>query len=250
MSEYPLPVKSLWQPPLGWLGVTLLAGLCLWFFYQQAPPTHQRSLRTARWLVIPYLGLLTGGISPRLMGLTGINWFASFGFGLVLIGSVLVTLVLVRSVMAISGSPTTLVASSFASLPANRLQPMPLLKETERQQRYTRAIANAVFNLGVEEFHLAFVRSAIWELLWTTASPTLQAGYWAAWAALAITIPEALSHQSTLTQRLSKGALLVATTVLFIFTRNFWLSWLLHLLGWLVLAPSTVQRHPTNRPVR
>lgn len=245
MSAYPLPVKSLWQPPLGWLGVSVLAGLCLLLLYQQVPPIYRRSLRNARWLVIPYLGLITGGISPRLLGITGINWFASFGFGLVLIGGMLVALVIVRSVIAFSVATTALAPAPVAASPATRPQPSsPLLPATARQQRYATSLANSFFNLGAEEFHLAFLRSALWELILTTSLATAQAGYWAAWVALALATPEVLYYQTTFAQRFCKGALLVATTVLFIFTRNFWLSWLLHLLGWLVLAPSAFRDKP------
>lgn len=244
MSEYPLPVKSLWQPPLGWLGASVLAGLCLLLLCQQVPPIYRRSLRNARWLVIPYLGLITGGISPRLLGITGINWFASFGFGLVLIGGMLVVLVIIRSVIAFSVTATALATAPVAVSPATRPHPPPLLPGTARQQRYATSLTHSFFNLGAEEFHLAFLRSALWELLLTTSPAITQAGYWAAWVALALALPETLYYQTTFAQRFCKGALLVATTVLFIFTRNFWLSWLLHLLGWLVLAPSAFRDKP------
>jgi len=116
---------------------------------------------------------------------------------------------------------------------------------SNRQQQYALSFSNTLFNLGAEEFHLAFLRSAIWEIFLTTTPTLLQANYWAAWAALLLAIPESLFYLSTPTQRLCKGALLAATTVLFIFTRNFWLSWLLHLLGWMVLAPSALREKPS-----
>jgi len=241
MSELSLPVKALWQAPVGWLGATLVCGVALLLIYRQTPANYRRPLRNIRWFVLPYLGLLTGGISPRFMGLTGINWFASFGFGLVLIAGILAVLALVRSVMAFSvsttttASPTAAVALSRAGLPQ---QP----GEGERQKRYATAFPISVLNIGAEEFHLAFLRSAIWELMLTFAIAPVLAGYWAAWAALTLALPEALYYPATVTQRLCKGALLVATTVLFIFTRNFWLCWLLHLLGWSLLAPSAQTR--------
>lgn len=233
MSELPLSFKALWQAPLGWLGVSFLCGLCLMALFQQMPSSYHRPLRNARWIIIPYLGLLTGGISPRLLGLTGINWSASFGFGLVLIGSVLVIIIIVRSMMAFSlaSVPT----SASAATPASFAQ----------RGSYTPRFPLAFLTIGAEEFHLAFLRSASWELLLAWPLFPVQANYWAAWIALVLALPEALHYQTTVTQRLCKGALLVTTTVLFIFTRNLWLSWLLHLLGWTLLAPAAGQDNYT-----
>lgn len=220
MSELYLSIKALWQAPLGWLGASLLCGLCFTLLFQQIPRPYRRPLRNAGWIVIPYLGLITGGISPRLLGLTGINWSASFGFGLVLIGSVLVVLMVIRSVMAFS----------LASVPATT--------PTYLREPYATRFPISLLDIGAEEFHLAFLRSASWELLLGVPLLSAQANYWAAWVGLALALPEALYHQPSVMQRLCKGVLLVATTVLFIFTRNLWLSWLLHLLGWVLLAPA------------
>ena len=239
MSDLSLPTKSLWQAPIGWLGVTLLCGLGLWLIYRQTPAIYRRPLRNIRWFVLPYLGLLTGGISPRFMGLTGINWFASFGFGLVLIATILAIITIVRSVMAISVSATTATSPMGAATALSRSRLGQPLQESERQKQYATAFSISVLNIGAEEFHLAFLRSALWELLLSFSLTMTQVGYWSAWAALTLALPEALYYPATVTQRFCKGALLVATTVLFIFTRNFWLCWLLHLLGWILLAPST-----------
>ena len=239
MSELSLSFKALWQAPLGWLGVSFLCGLCLMGLFQQIPSSYHRPLRNARWIIIPYLGMVTGGISPRLLGLTGINWSASFGFGLVLIGSVLVVIIIVRSVMAFS-----LAAAPTTALPAT---PVHLAQPTTHNylhNSYTTGLPIAFLTSGAEEFHLAFLRSASWELLLAWPLFTVQANYWAAWIALVLALPEALHYQTTVTQRLCKGALLVTTTVLFIFTRNLWLSWLLHLLGWTLLAPAAGRDNP------
>lgn len=232
MSELYLPIKALGQAPLGWLSASLLCGLCFMLLFPQIPRPYRRPLRTAGWIVIPYLGLITGGISPRLLGLTGINWSASFGFGLVLIGSVLVVLVVIRSVMAFALAPVPTTA-----LPAN--PPLgSITTPTYLRGAGTTGFSISLLDIGAEEFHLAFLRSASWELLLGIPLLSTQANYWAAWVGLAFALPEALYSQPSVAQRLCKGVLLVATTVLFIFTRNLWLSWLLHLLGWVLLAPA------------
>ena len=233
MSELYLSIKALWQAPLGWLSASLLCGLCFMLLFPQIPRPYRRPLRNAGWIVIPYLGLITGGISPRLLGLTGINWSASFGFGLVLIGSVLVVLVIIRSVMAFS-----LASVPATALPAHSSQPGPVTPHTYQRSAYATGFSISLLDIGAEEFHLAFLRSACWELLLGIPLLSAQANYWAAWVGLALALPEALYHQPSVMQRLYKGVLLVTTTVLFIFTRNLWLSWLLHLLGWVLLAPA------------
>lgn len=232
MSKWLHSSESLWQAPVGWLGISVLVGFCLLFLYPQASPPYRRLLRNTRWIVIPYFGLLTGGISPRLMGLAGINWFASFGFGLVLIGGVLVVLIIVRSVTSFSFSALLPSAAPRAALPQHNLPRHDL------SVRYAAAFPGSFLDIGAEEFHWAFLRSAAWEIFLAFPILAVQAGYWAAWVAVLLALPEVLRYQVTVSQRLCKCALLVTTTVLFLFTRNLWLSWLLHTLGWALLAPA------------
>jgi hypothetical protein len=175
-----------------------------------------------------------------LLGLTGIDWSISFGFGFVLIGGVLILLLIVRSVMVFSTPIPQAMAQSNppVKLPTT-VTPLPL----SSQRTYGQSIASlpiALLDLGAEEFHLAFLRSALWEIFLALPLTTAQSGYWAAWTALLIALPESLHYHTGFSQRLCKCALLVTTTVLFIFTRNLWLSWLLHLLGWTLLAPGTL----------
>jgi len=229
MNTELLPSESLWQAPIGWLGASLLIGYGLIFFYRQASPPYRRTLCNIRWLLIPYIGLLTGGISPRLMGLTGINWFASFGFGLILIGGVLALLIMIRSVTDFS----------LSALPTAQLNLLP--RSASLPIRYASSLPGSILDIGAEEFHWAFLRSALWESFLLVPLLATQAGYWAAWITVLLALPEILQYHQTSTQRLCKGALLVTTTVLFLFTRNLWLIWLLHTLGWTLLAPSLAE---------
>lgn len=236
MSEASSITAPAWQLPLSWLLVSLIGGCGLFIFYYRIPLPYRPLLRNARWIVIPYLGLLTGGVSPRLMGLTGINWFASFGVGLVLMGGILVLLVLVRSVTAFSGATLR-----PARMPGTQTRANPTA-------RTAAAIPVSLLAIGAEEFHAAFLRSTLWEICLALPWLAPQAGYWAAWPALLLALPEAMRYQTTFAQRLCKGVLLLTTTVLFLFTRNFWLSWLLHILGWMLLAPSAIADAPGSEP--
>lgn len=239
MNQWLYPSESLWQAPLGWLGISIGIGTCLWFLYPQATPAYRGLLRNTRWIVIPYLGLLMGGISPRLMGLSGINWFASFGFGLVLIGGVLVLLIIIRSVTSFS----------FSALPSSPAR-NEIVPQRDLAVRYPANFLSSFLDIGAEEFHWAFLRSATWEILLAFPLLATQAGYWAAWVAVLLALPEVLRYQVTSAQRLCKCALLITTTVLFLFTRNLWLSWLLHTLGWALLLPSLPNEPFPNQPLK
>ena len=52
-----------------WLVVSLLCTLALLAGQPFAPPAWRTPLAVANWVGIPYLALIAGGVSPRLMGL-------------------------------------------------------------------------------------------------------------------------------------------------------------------------------------
>ncbi len=64
--------------------------------------------------------------------------------------------------------------------------------------------------------------------------------YWSIWIAALLALPFSLLHQPTAYHRLVKAAILVMTSILFFYTRNFWLCWAVHAIAWLLLAQPTV----------
>lgn len=213
--------------PMGWLLSDLLLGLAILAFYQFIPTSYRPAIRHLRWVLVPYGALLAGAISPRFMGLTGINWLTSFGLGLGLIAALLGLLILVRSTtdfMGIAPEPTIeessqANASAFSTVSYKPFSLVPL------------------FAAGAEEFHWSFLRGTLWEILQSSSHPIDQGVYWAIWLAALLALPAIFRFQTTLLERFFKIILLLLTTVLFIYTQNFWLCWLLHGLVLLLLTP-------------
>jgi len=208
---------------LVWLMVDLSAGLLLLLIDPLLAKRLRPPLVLVYWVIIPYFGLITGGLSPRLMGLTGINWLASFGLGLGLIGALLILLLFIRTLLNLPDTPT---------IAAERYPP------SGQQAPAINWGAWPIFQIGAEEFHWAFLRGALWESLLNAGFPLLPASYWALWLAALFALPAIWRQQATPIQRLLKSAILLITTVLFFYTRNFWLCWFFHSIAWRLLNPS------------
>ncbi len=81
---------------------------------------------------------------------------------------------------------------------------------------------------GAEEWFWCFLRAALWEMAWAAPQGGAAPLYLAVWGAALLALPLAMALQESGRLRLVKAALLVVTTVVFLFTRNFWLCWLVH----------------------
>jgi hypothetical protein len=160
-----------------------------------------------------------GGLSPRLLGLSNIDWFISLGLGLGLLFVMLLLLMLVRATTSI---PT-------------RANPLASIEVTTWFYQLVQQ--------GAEEFHWCFLRGALWELIQTAPTPPALPGYWAVWLAALLAAPEALFWSRGTAQRLLTLIVLIGTTVLFFYTHNFWLCWLLHASAWFIVNP---QRTPAT----
>jgi hypothetical protein len=212
---------------MGWLLSDLVIGLIVLLLYHWIPLAYRPTIRNVRWVLLPYVALLSGGISPRFMGLTGINWLTSFGLGLGLIAAVLGLLVMIRSTTDFSKVDVVMAAHESSAAPLNNTRP----------RRYTPFSLAPLFTAGAEEFHWSFLRGTLWEILQSAPVPIDQTAYWAIWLAAIVALPEIFRFQTTMLARLFKTILLLLTTILFIYTQNFWLCWLLHGLVLLLLTP-------------
>jgi hypothetical protein len=154
------------------------------------------------WLLLPYMALLVGAVSPRLMGLYWFDWRATLEVGAGLL-------------LAIG---TLAVAAWLFAMP--RTQAAIGGRWSERLL--------VVFLAGAEEWYWCFVRAALWQI--ALALPALDAPpiYWSVWGGALLVLPLALLLQPSGPQRLVKVVILVVTSVLFLYTRNFWLCWLVH----------------------
>lgn len=183
-----------------WLLLDLLIALGLLMAAAWAPMQRRALLRALRWLLIPYVALLAGAVSPQWMGLSGINWQAGLTLGLGFVGALLALLALMRLTQR----------DAAAAPPADG--------------------ATVIYSLlaaGLEQFHWSFQRGALLLLLPSWPGGLESPAYWATWAAALLALPGVVFHTPGVA-RLYKGLALVATAILFFYTRNFWLCWLLH----------------------
>ena len=226
------------QMPGLWLLLTAIVTVLLLVWRQYFPGKWERSLWIALWLLIPYFGLLMGGLSPRLMGLIYIDWSSSLSLGFGLIFIVIALLTLVRMTVALPG----LEPDSSQDVQSRTAV------ESEQERRESR-IASSLYEVtwrslgvsialsGVEEFHRAFLRGSLWEILLILPNPPELPAYWAIWFAAAIASVETLFHRPSFARWLFQNAILVTTSILFFYTRNFWLCWFLNAVAQLIAAP-------------
>lgn len=195
---------------------------------------RQRWLFAARWVLIPYAGLMTGGLSPRLMGLSKINWATTLGLGVALFFGLLLLTIGVR-IFVISNSQDG----------GETRQ-----KSLDGSRSGWADIGLTVLVTGAEQFHWSFIRGAIWALLLTWPQPfDGSPAYRSLWIATLVTLPEIWLQPLAGSQRLLKSVLLVVTAIVFFYTRNFWLVWLLYAAAWLVLTQRTPGIDADTRPV-
>jgi len=193
------------QAPGLWLGLSIFSGVLLALAWGHLPTASRRQLVLARWLLLPYLGLLSGGLSLRLMGITDIDWLRSLSLGSTIVFLVLIALALVRMAVAMTGIiPTT-------ALPAASLVPPTSLAA----QYLRRCIYGAT-----EEWHWCFLRGACWELVLSWPVVPTNPAYTAVWLAAILAAPEAFIFPFNTTRRLANLISLLATTILFFYARN------------------------------
>jgi hypothetical protein len=200
-----------------WFTVSLLLTALLLSLRPYIPPKRRSAIWAAHWLLVPYLGLLAGGVSPRLIGLTGHDWLASLGLGLGLIFVVVVLLILVRAVVDLDPDAG------------------PSTRGVRRLGRHT--LRSTLLWTGIEQFHWCFLRGVLWEMILALPSPPDLPGYWAIWSAAAIILAELLLLRPGFYPFVIQIVALITTSILFFYTRNFWLCWALHAGVQLIAAP-------------
>lgn len=196
------------------------------------------------YLLLPFLGLRRGVISPYALGLTEINWPATLSSGMGLAGLIVAGLLfgwlVYRRARLEEPGPAMLPevepARAVSSLPSG---PARLL-----------ATARAPLDAALQQWHWAFYRAAAagWLMLpiglpGAPLADRLLQGlqseplYWGAWLGLAVAGVEwaldpfaraRLKRPGDREVELRGAALAVATTGLFVLTRNFWLCLVVH----------------------
>ncbi len=205
-----------------WLLVDLFAGGAIWFLLARIPVRWQSLTRILRWLLIPWLTLMLGVIAPQAMGLSHIAWQETLTLGLGIVLTVFVLLAAVRYTLRTTGAPP---AGKEHLMPAASAPLLPFFA--------------ALFH-GAEEFHWCFQRAAFLALLATTPWVIETPEYWAIWLATLVALPGVLLYRKGLV-RLHALVALLGTAILFFYTQNFWLCWLLHA-GIMIMAGSAYTR--------
>lgn len=216
-----------WQRPGFWLLLSFIGSFVLLFASWRLSAERRHGLRLARWFLIPYLGLIAGGLSPRLMGLTHLDWVAGLSLGVALIFAIWVLLLLIRATVQVEDTP-------------GQDQPLRLLTMPEQ-----------IIWAGAQEFHWAFLRAASWEILLASPLSPETPGYWAMWIASLLALPGIFVQYNRTSQRLITGVVLMTTAILFFYTRNFWLCWLLHATSQLLLGQRwSIEKVPYRGGIR
>jgi hypothetical protein len=213
--------------PVFWLLVDLLAALVLGRLAAGQPRPTQNLVRALRRLAVPYAALLAGAVAPQAMGLAGLDWQAGLTLGVGVAGGVLLLLGMAH----LAARTAAFEPPVSPALPDAGPAGAPLL--------------HALLHYGAEQFHWCFLRAALLGLLQAIVQATGQATgqvapslaawlglreaalYWAVWGAALLALPS-LWDTAAGSPRLHKGIALAATSVLFLYTRNFWLCWALH----------------------
>jgi len=226
------------QTPLLWLLISIITGLLLFTGADIIPASFRRHLQMVRWVLIPYLGLLSGGLSPQLMGLTYLNWFSIVEQNAILILAILAAALLIRITLEVNQRRIDTPGRHQDSIYA--LQVI----DKSKQQKSTVSIHWAVLFLiflqnSMLEFHLSFLRGALWEMLQHSALyQTLpHPFYWAIGLAALLFAIENWLHPATGTQRILALILIGGTSILFVYTVNYWLCAMVRGVAWWIMMP-------------
>jgi len=224
MDEPFLQMLSL-PTPTNWVAISLVISLIFALIRHRLWPRQQRWIDNTRWILLPYVGLLLGQLSPSLLGLTEIDWFSSLSLGTGFICLIAFLIMLVQS------SSTELSQSRYSQI-HQRLQ------RTFRQDAtISSLVAESIVSTGAEQFYWSFLRGALWEALLRAGYSAATAAYSSLWIGGAIAAIELLLHNRHTISRLTGLLTLVVTTILVFYTKNFWLCWILHLIVTAMLQP-------------
>lgn len=169
--------------------------------------------RLVRLAVVPYLALLLGQISPRDMGLTGYDWSSSLALGSLIMVAMLALWIGVRTV----GASTSADAQEHSLSERSSIATWP-----------NRGLL--VLLSGGVELNWSFWRASGAQILNYVPISIQSPAYWGIVLSFLIVLPDTLRATTSNIGRILNVAILVATSVLFLFTKNFWLCWILHLL--------------------
>lgn len=213
-----------------WLVLALLGGVVVVAARPFVPADWRVPLFAGFWIGLPYLALIAGGASPRLMGLLYIDWMTSLRLGVGLTLGLIALAAVVRLSLGRGNAG---------------------LSETDRaSEPHWVVTLTAVVSGGVEEFFWCFLRGAVLETMLALQVAMQTPLYWSIWIAATLALPLSMAYRESGYARLATLAVLVMTSILFFYTRNFWLCWAVHASVCLLLnarQETAVQRTAASR---
>jgi len=212
-----------------WLLVDLLLSIALLVLMPVAKWQRPGLAQGMYWLIVPFLAMLPGAVSPQALGMTGVDWTAALKSGLPLS----VALVLLLATVRLTADATH----------ADRLSGMAHATEGRNGSG---TVAFALLSAGAQQLHWCFQRSALMAVFAVTFPVSGSSTYWATWASMLFAVPALLLLESGWA-RLWNVVALVATAILFLHAGNFWLCWAVHACALLLAGPSLF-RLPTSAP--
>ena len=224
-----------------WLLLSLLTTLALSVGPARRQPAWASWAWYGHWLLIPYFGLLFGGLSPRLIGLANLDWSKGLSLGVGLIFIVAALLALVRATVEL---PSPHEEDRLGRETHRGLRATPLQVKARGGWQIVLFILAAA---GAEQLHWSFLRGSLWEMMLSMPEPPDLAADWAIWIAALIVLGQAALRRPAFVQWLSLLTILATTSILFFYTNNYWLCWILHGVAALLLTPYTgAQRVPAT----
>jgi len=206
-----------------WLLVDALSAALLWWLKGSLSPRRANMARMVRWIGFPWLALMTGALSPELLGLSHLDWRTGLTFGVVYSAAVLGLLALITI--------------------TTRHERLPVALESSGAM----VLYGALYH-GARQLHWCFLRALMLILVASLPVPVESAEYWAILAATALALPGVWMIRDPLGRTYGLIAL-AATAILFFYTANFWLCWALHV-GIMLLSgtPAESQVAGTSTP--
>jgi hypothetical protein len=255
-----------------WLVLALIGAVVLLVARHYVPSPWRSWFAPLYWLLLPYLALLFGAVSPRLMGIYWIDWRTTFqvGAGLLLAIVALAAIAWLFTTASAQVPPAQPAGAPPAGAPpagaqAVRDAPAPgavhavtsphpaagvrmpadaRVGTPAARTGWTARLA-LIGRSGAEEWFWCFLRAALWEIALSLPATAVSPIYWSAWGAALLALPLALLLQPNGPLRLIKLVILAVTTVVFLYTRNFWLCWLVHATLALLFTPTLLRAAPT-----
>lgn len=242
------------QSPGFWLILSLVSSLIILVLESLWPKSPWRSIWAGQRILIPYLGLVLGGLSPRLLGLSQLDWTVGLGIGLVLIFAVTMLLLLVRATVDLpdasevrrnapppTQSPTPQSTTLQSTTSPTGVQ-LPGASPFLLDGAWWRELGRTVLITGSREFHWVFLRGALWEIFLVLPNAPTTPGYWAIWLAAALVLLELLLRRLSFAHTIFQLVILICTSILFFYTLNFLLCWALHTIAQIIVAPQALRR--------